>query len=394
MNFRHQVQSLLGAIAALVLIPQVGSAYPEFISYGYSSCITCHYNSQGNGPLNDYGRALFSTEIASRSVFSNKTSEEDIAAKSGFFGSTELPWWIRPGFKYRGLYFINNPGSQAAVKKYVTMQADFNLALQFDQEAKWLFVGSVGYQPTPAANQNNKEAEDKNLIMRERYFRWQATRKLQVYMGLMDKVYGIRIPDHTAYSRAITGVGQSDQSDGVIAQYYGEKWELTGGYFLGNLVQEAKDLRLQGLSTMFEYDTSEKSRLGTSVMQAKNDYVEKTRFELHSKLGLLKGNSLLTEIGFVKDNPKANPNTKMGGYLMMQGVYLISRGYNVISQMEYYNATLTAASPDQTRWTFGFLMFPMPRMELRTTFVNGRTIQDTSVSKDQWMLQAQMHLSL
>jgi hypothetical protein len=382
-------------LSLFLLMARQSFAYPDFISYGYSSCITCHFNGQGNGPLNDYGRALFSTEIASRSVFGTKTSEEDIAARSGFLGSTELPWWVRPGLKYRGLYFVNNPGSQAAVNKYITMQADASLALQFDKAAKFLFVGSFGYQPTPSAQQGKKDVEDKNWISREHYFRWQTTKKLYAYLGSMDKVYGIRTIDHTAYSRSVTGLAQNDQSDSLMLQCYGENgWELSGQYFIGNTAQEAPDLRQKGFSAMYEKDLAEKNRVGFGVLKSSNDYVDKTRIELHSKLGLLKGNSLLTEIGVVNDNPKLVANLKYGGYMMMEGVYLIRRGYNVISQIEYYNATLTSETPDMTRWTFGFLTFPMPRVEFRTTFVNGRTIQESSVSKDQWMIQAQLHLSL
>lgn len=381
-------------VLAGILSPLSSQAYPDFISYGYNSCLTCHYNSQGNGPLNDYGRALFTTEIASRAIFNDKESEEEIAAKSGFLGSKELPWWIRPGFKYRGLYFVNNPGSEAAVKKYVTMQADLNVAIQFDQAAKYLFVVSGGYSPTPMALAGKKEEKDKNLISREHYFRWQPTKKLFTYIGLMDKVYGIRTIDHTAYSRQVTGLAQNDQSHGIIMQYYGGSWELTANAFAGNLTQEEADVRQVGGSTMFEYDVAEKNRVGFAVMQSKNNYVEKTRFEIHSKMGLDKGNSMLTEVGFVRDNPKETPSNKVGGYLMMQNLYLITRGYNLLSQIEYYNATLSPESQDKTRWTFGLLAFPAPRVEFRTSFVNGRSISDTTVSKDQWMLQAQLHLSL
>jgi hypothetical protein len=392
----QRIHLFLLVLTALFLAPQISSAYPDFISYGYTTCLTCHFNGQGNGPLNDYGRALFSTEIASRAIFSKTTSEEDIAARSGFYGSTEMPWWVRPGLKYRGLYFVNNPSGEAAVKKYITMQADVNAAFMFDKASKLIFVGSIGYQPTPAAQQANKEANDKNLISREHYLRWQVSKKFYTYLGLMDKVYGIRIIDHTAYSRSVTGLAQNDQSDGIIAQYYGENgWELTGNIFIGNTLQEEQALRQKGASMMFEYDLAEKNRVGMAVLQSKNNFVEKTRAEVHSKLGLIKGNSLLTEIGMVKDLPIDNPDgKKVGGYLLLEGNYLITRGYNVISQIEYYNATMTATSPDLTRWTFGLLMFPMPRMEFRTTFVNGRTIMDTAVSKDQWMLQAQLHLSL
>src|SRR6185312_17179249 len=84
-------------------------AYPEFIAYGYSSCLTCHFNGNGGGPLNDYGRALWSAEIAGR-AFTSKT-EDQLGQSSGFFGSTELPYWIRPGLKMRDLEMESSPGS-------------------------------------------------------------------------------------------------------------------------------------------------------------------------------------------------------------------------------------------------------------------------------------------
>lgn len=386
----------LGAWAALltVMFSSTASAYPSFISYGYTTCITCHFNGQGNGPLNDYGRALFTTEIAARGFASKSESEESLAARSGFLGAKPLPWWIRPGVKYRGLYFINNPGMQTQVQRYVTMQADLNAAFLLDKDAKKIFVVSAGYSPTPASRQGNKEADDKNLISREHYFRWQNSQQLFTYYGLMDKVYGLRIADHTAFSRSATGVAMNDQTHGVMAQYYGQGWEVTGHAFLGNLLQEAADVRQKGGSAMFEYDIFEKNRIGTSLLYSNNEYVQKTRLEVHTKLGLLKGNSMLFEFGLVKDTPATGPAKNMGAYAFFEGSYFVRRGYNLISQLEYYNATLGPDSPDLMRWTFGLLAFPMSKAEWRTMFVNSRSLTDTAVAPDQWMLQTQLHLAL
>ncbi|MEK2690671.1 hypothetical protein [Bdellovibrio sp. GT3] len=376
------------------LVSEPAQAYPDFISYGYNTCITCHYNGQGNGPLTDYGRALFATEIASRAVFKSTTTEEEIAASSGFLGSTQLPWWVRPGIKYRGIYFQNNPGGSAAVSKYITMQADANVALQLDRAGKYLFVLSGGYQPTPASRANIEDPDNKNMISREHYFRWKYSKSLFTYVGLMDKVFGIRIADHTAYSRNVTDLAQNDQSTGVITQYYADGWEVTGNLFVGNLLQEKEDVRQKGASVMFEYDVADQNRVGISALASRNEYVEKTRMAVHQKLGFSKGDSLLTELGFVKDSPLSNPSDKMGGYLMLRNLTRISRGYNILSQVEYYNPTLSADSSDMFKWSFGLLAFPMPRMEFRAGFVNGRTINDDSVTQDTWMLQSQLHLSL
>ncbi|MBC7464797.1 MAG: hypothetical protein H7256_02295, partial [Bdellovibrio sp.] len=45
----------------ILLLPFLANAYPDFISYGYRTCITCHYNGQGGGALNDYGRAVWAS---------------------------------------------------------------------------------------------------------------------------------------------------------------------------------------------------------------------------------------------------------------------------------------------------------------------------------------------
>jgi hypothetical protein len=381
-------------ITSLGLLPQKAAAYPSFISYGYATCITCHYNGQGNGPLNDYGRGLFTSEVAARGWVDPKLSDEQLAERSGFLGARPMPWWFRPGAKYRGLYFVNNPGATSQVQKYITMQADLNAAFHLDQDAKKVIVVSAGYSPTPASQQGRKEDTDKNMISREHYLRWQNSKKLFTYYGLMDKVYGLRIADHTAYSRASTGVSMNDQTHGVMAQYYGEGVEMTGHLFVGNLLQETSDVRQTGASFMYEKDLAEKNRLGAAILYSTGTYVQKTRMEVHSKLGLLKGNSLLSEIGFIKDTPATGAAKNMGGYAIIEGNYFIRRGYNLISQLEYYNATLGPESPDLMRWTFGLLAFPMDRLEWRMTFVNGRSISDTAVATDQWMLQTQLHLSL
>jgi hypothetical protein len=92
-------------ICYLLLLALPALSYPSFVSYGYRSCVTCHFNGQGGGALNDYGRALFSAEIASRAFYSDSVSDEELGERSGFLGKTALPWWLRPGFKGRLLWF-------------------------------------------------------------------------------------------------------------------------------------------------------------------------------------------------------------------------------------------------------------------------------------------------
>lgn len=370
------------------------SGYAGFVSYGYKSCVFCHYNSQGGGALNDYGRAVFASEFASTLFLDKETTAEKLSESSGFLGSYELPWFIRPGAKYRGLWMLNEPGSKASNSKYITMQADVSLAVHFDQDSKFLFIGSLGYLPTPLAVRNSSGALQKpsQWISREHYFRWQALKELIVSVGLMDKTYGVRTVDHTAYNRSKLGFGQNDQTYGVQAHYSGSDWELTLHPFIGHLKQESQ-LRHQGVSLMYEKDLEDKIRVGGSVLQSQNKFIQWVRAGAHSKLGYGEGNSLLSEVGILQNKPKS-ATSQNGGYLFLENLGFISQGYYLLSQLEYFNQTLSSKTPDQFRWSFGLLSFPAPKSEFRASIINSRTQGDSGFTEDQWQLQTQIHLSL
>lgn len=387
------VRMILLYVLLFLLTPNSGHGYPSFVSYGYKSCVTCHFNPQGNGPLNDYGRALFASEISSRYFANPKVTDEELGERSGFFGLKTLPQWLRPHLKARLMALRENPGGPADKITLIPMQLDAGTALVFDSQSRFVMVATAGYMPTPRALQN-AEAERKpsNFISREFYLRWNPDKRLFISAGLMDKVFGIRTVDHTAFSREKTGLGMNDQAHGLAIQVMTKNWELTVNPFVGNISQE-EDLRQKGASVMFEKDYIDKARIGASVLSSKNSYLGLNRLALHGKIGYGEKNSFLIETGGIHNRPN-NGDPTLGVYALIENVGNFARGYNVLSQFEYFNQTGSSKSPDQLRWTLGLLMFPMPRYEIRTTIVNSRIQSDSGVSEDQWMMQAQLHLSM
>ncbi len=375
----------------LLILTDRAWSYPDFIGYGYASCLTCHYNGQGNGPLNDYGRALWASEISSRVFINERTTDEQLGEKSGFLPSKPMPWWFRPGIKYRGLWAQSNPGSEATKVRNIIMQASVNAAIHFDQNQKYVFVSEFGYIPTPVG-QGDSGNKPSNWLSREHYLRWQVNDEYFTYFGLTDKVFGIRILDHTAFSRDKTGNAQNDQTYGVIVHKIQAPYEFTGHLFMGNTTQEAS-VRQKGFSFMAEKDLTQYNRIGGTVLMSNNDFMRWVRLEGHNKIGFGKGNSLLVELGMIQNKPKIT-NSETGFYGLLEGNALINRGYSLFSQVEYYNQTMTTSSPDQSRWAFGFLMFPYPRCEIRLSFVNGRSLTDSGVTDDQTIIHSQLHISL
>ena len=367
------------------------AAYPEFIGYKYSSCITCHYNGQGNGPLNDYGRALWASEIAGRALSGGRTDEQ-LGESSGFLGKTELPWWIRPGLKARNLAYQTSPGGQGSETRTILMQAEVNAAIFFDRDQKYAIVGSYGHAPVPRRLEDSDEDVDE-WISREHYLRIQKSDSLWFFLGLMDKAYGTRIVNHTAYSRLRTGLAQNDQTHGLMTQYIQPGWEWPGHLFGGNLFQDA-DLRQKGVSTIFDYDIAEAYRVGVSALYSFNEYVANQRFGVHARRGLGHGNSLLGEIGLINNDPEVG-DSALGYYVFSEAMQRVGRGYHVFISGQAYKDKLERGRPETLKMSFGLLAFPMQRFEFRVEAENIRQYNTSAdVNEEGWSLLGQVHLSL
>lgn len=371
-----------------LLLSGQAQAYPDFIGYSYSSCITCHYNGQGGGALNDYGRALYATEITARHVYSNETEEEDIAAQSGFFGSTQLPWWIRPGIKYRGLWLKTNPGSEATVERYINMQNDINLALFFDKKQTLALVATESY-----AGLEPYYGKTNTWFAKEYYLRWKQSNYFWLYLGQLDKVFGIRNIDHTSVNRRAITLGQFDQSQGVVAHFTYPDWDIAVNAFFGNAAQEDRE-KQKGFSLAGEFQIYEKFKIGGSYLSSQSDLTKWNLLALTTRMGLSKGSAIMAEFGLKeKTDVLANTDAQLGSYALVETLVNVHRGYNFLSVLEHSKSDIKKSSSENMRWSLGALLFPLPRLELRMMATNSKTNAETTGTEDAWALQGQVHVS-
>ncbi len=386
------MRPLIFVIFWTLLIPQWASAYPEFIGYKYTSCVTCHYNGQGSGPLNDYGRAVWASEIAGRMFAGNKTAEQ-LGESSGFLGKKEMWWWFKPGIKARQLAYHDNAGKSNSDTRTILMQAEVNTAILLKKDQSLALIGSFGYIPTPySAKTNPASPKFDNWISREHYLRWQASETTWLYAGMVDKVYGLRISNHMAFSRRFTGLNQSDQSHGLVYHYIKPNWEFTVNGFLGSLYQKS-ELRQVGGSMMFEYDIAQDFRIGTSALVSSNDFIDMKRFGIHSKRGYGNGTAILFEMGIIDNAPKFS-TARMGYYLFSEAMQRIKRGYHFFISGQAYKEDMSGKYQDTLRFGAGLLMFPMQRLEFRLEAENERKLASDEVQDEKWSILGQVHLSM
>ncbi len=366
-------------------------AYPNFIGHGYNSCITCHYNPFGNGPINDYGRAVAATAIASRNFHSIHKPEEQLAKDSGFFFKPSDPASaFRPFIGYRGMLLKRNLGDQNETSEWINMQLDGNIYMKLGQNDKFGASYTFGYAPIPRALKNSPAANKMDEYRtREHYLAYRPTQSLGIYVGLMDKPYGIRLVEHNMYSRSVPQLTMNDQAHGVTVHYLSGNFEGGMNYFVGNMAQEDA-LRQKGFAGTFEYTLMENFRPGMSILASENQYLKLTSMAMHLRSSLGNTGSIMSEIGTTsKTVTKFGTKTdEMYGFI--QAHLKANRGLYVLNSMEYYSN-----SDDKSykiRFGPSLQYFPVNRVELRFDLYNTRTFSEVKSRADVWDFLGQLHL--
>jgi len=377
---------ILTAIFTLLVVQNI-KAYPQFVGLGYTSCITCHYNPSGNGPLNDYGRAIGSTGVAADWFYSAEDTEEDIVSRSGFFfNKPDTNSWIKPSFDYRGLFFQNNYGKDTQDNEFINMMADFNIVIK-SKDNKFFLSYTIGYAPVRENLEQSGIDYDKYRV-REAYAGYRLSPDFGLYLGLNDKIYGIRIAEHSNYSRAVNNLSQNDQSLGLQFHYSKPSFEVSGGYFVGNPVQDEK-LRQKGFSVKADYVVAHKASVGVSVLSSKNEYLKQFMSAFHVKSAVGKGSAVLLEVGQVKKQSVSGAKESSEFYGYGQSYLNIMRGVYLINSLEFYqnsNKDLNMkAGP-------GIQIFPSQKLEFRFEVYNTRVISSDQSTEDKWDLLSQIHV--
>ncbi|MGE0550544.1 MAG: hypothetical protein AB7O24_14175 [Kofleriaceae bacterium] len=196
------------AVVALAVTALPAHAYPEFqFATGATRCSECHFAPGGGGLINDYGRDEAGSTISS--------------GGDGRFlhGAFEMPAALALGGDVRlaGLARRVRGGNEAAV---FPMQADLYARLA---------VGGVSVQATGGVLGAIREPAPfvDRLGSREHFAMYQPeSRAWYVRAGRFFPVFGLRLPDHTAYVRRFTGRHSLEEPYGVAAGITRDAWDL------------------------------------------------------------------------------------------------------------------------------------------------------------------------
>lgn len=382
-------------LMTLSLVSVRAWSYHHFIFKNYASCMTCHYQPNGGGPLNDYGRALWATEFTARWLIPAKVTDENMSNTSSFFIFSDRPLWLRPHIKWRGIELENSPGSEASQKRFLPMQREAGLVLITNEDKQNALITNFTFNDNMSRFVTSQEVGSIAPQWRARdfYYRQSIKDNSWLLLGQFDKPFGIRDVNHMLFSRRLNRLTQYDQSLGGMIFAGQDQWEWSGMGFLGN-INESEQLRLKGLSTLYEYQWTEGMRWGGSLLTQKNDFMEQFSFALHVRRKVGSAASLAFEMGSVNISDFINSTKNNTQYILIQQLISLTRGLNWHIDLEWQKDDKNLDNSFRQRANFGLLAFPIPRLEYRLMWVNEKTIHFNKGQADAWVLQNQIHWSL
>jgi len=187
------------ASLALVLGARQALAEPMFLSKQYNRCTTCHYSPTGGGLLTPYGRSLSRQELST-------TGRSPSGTAPGAHGEEAFLWGA--------LGDALGPVSLGIDLRPSHLRVDFagggtsrDFFMTADILAAWrshgfTVYGELGRQPLV---QGSKIASYEYWVSHE------SENGFGVRVGRFLPAYGVRLADHTAFTRAYLGFNYYDQ---------------------------------------------------------------------------------------------------------------------------------------------------------------------------------------
>lgn len=198
-------------LAALCLAASAAGvrAEPIFLSRQYSRCTNCHFSASGGGLLTPYGRSLSREELSTfgRSRAGAPPGREQeflFGALRGATGPFELGIDLRPSH-------LEAESGGFETSRDLLMNADVTAALR---HGGFTLYGAFGRQP---------RGDDPRYASFEHWVGYQKEGGIGVRAGRFLPAYGIRLADHTAFTRSSLELDNDDQLYALELSWNGER---------------------------------------------------------------------------------------------------------------------------------------------------------------------------
>ncbi len=182
------------------------SAEPMFLSKQYTRCAACHFSPSGGGLLTPYGRSLSREELSTTGRGSGASREHEFlfGLLGQSTGRVSLGLELRPAS-------LNIDFDGGSFNRNFLMNADVTAAFRSGSWTAYAEAGRQGRAASPVYKSF------------EHWVAFQPDKGLGVRVGRFLPAFGVRVADHSAFSRTPLGLNTMDQVYAVELSHVGER---------------------------------------------------------------------------------------------------------------------------------------------------------------------------
>jgi len=366
-------------LAALLLLAGAAPAAgePIFLSRQYARCTTCHYSPTGGGLLTPYGRSLSREELSTwgRSDDpANPGREQQFAygLLGNATGPVSLGIELRPahlGFDFEGVDSSRD----------LLMNADLSAAMR---SGGFTLYAELGRQP------RGGETQVKSF---EHWIGYQRENGLGLRVGRFLPAYGIKLADHTSFTRSLIQLDNQNQVYALELGYNSERHLVQASVGPG-LADDVGDSALRAFtaSARWQFDLRPNAVLVASGLYRDASGLEPKR----GSFGLAAGLAPLPRLTLLVQGDKRLQDTLSGSETAYTALGEVAfEAYRGV-WLEFAPQLATAFGDSQggaTRLAFGLNLLPRTHWNLVLFYYRDKDRLSGSTFKT-WL--AQLHLYL
>jgi hypothetical protein len=331
-------------------------AFPEMTRHGYTQCTACHLSPSGGGVLTAYGRQM------SEEVLSAWGYKGEGQVLHGALKADPAEKGILAGGDVRSAQ-IHRKNSSVRTGRFFLMQANLDLAYQYDRYAAMISVGQIE-EPLSGRVQGNLNAT-------RFYGMVNLTEAWALRAGRFMPAFGLNMPDHVLVTKQGLGLQPWMQYDTAETSLLTENWSLFAG--VSKTVDNTPKIFAENAVNLHgTYNFGERFKAGASGWYGENDANIRRLYGVNAILGFTHHLYNLTEVDFSRDS------LRNGMFAMSRLGYEVRKGIIPYVQYQHQHADLEDRGTVTRYYTLGGHFFPRPHFEVSGQWSKVRNAREWS----------------
>lgn len=288
----------------LLFAPGVALGYPSFVAKGYTNCATCHYAPTGGGLPNAYGYAVTEATFPDDVPLAAVEKARDWLAKPNVLGFDDEGRWklqADAGLDLRLLltaapHEVRGPPEPLLIPMLAEAAGVVAYGPLLLYASLTPRATALSHPATAGGDHGRTADRSYEAFSREHWLQYRIDESWSVRAGRIVLPFGIRTPDHTAYTRRQLGFNKWDQSYAVEANHTSEAWMLSGAAFAGDLLLEPAERQKRGVVFSAARNLTGRGAFGGSLLLGRSTLANEVQAALFARARLVQRSYVLAEL--------------------------------------------------------------------------------------------------